>query len=114
MPSGKPDSDCVESSIASPSIIYPNWDFWLENMPSGNPDSDYEHRMCRKSVDRAAEKSRVATPLQMAKMVYQINGAVVIAENRVWVRAGLPDFSWYKIPKREKIDQITTNYTKCP
>jgi hypothetical protein len=27
--------------------------------------------------------------------------------------AGLPDFSWYKIPKREKIYQITTNYTKC-
>jgi hypothetical protein len=26
----------------------------------------------------------------------------------------LPDFSWYKIPKGEKIYQITTNYTKCP
>jgi hypothetical protein len=25
------------SSIASPSKIYPNYDFWLENMPSGNP-----------------------------------------------------------------------------
>jgi hypothetical protein len=24
--------------------------------------------------------------------------------------AGLPDFSWYKIPKREKIYQITTSY----
>jgi hypothetical protein len=28
--------------------------------------------------------------------------------------AGLPDFSWYKIPKREEIYQIITNYTKCP
>jgi hypothetical protein len=27
---------------------------------------------------------------------------------------GLPDFSWYKIPKRGKIYRITTNYTKCP
>jgi hypothetical protein len=26
----------------------------------------------------------------------------------------LPDFSWYKMPKREKNYQITTNYTKCP
>jgi hypothetical protein len=25
-------------SIARPSKIYPNWDFWLENIPSGNPD----------------------------------------------------------------------------
>jgi hypothetical protein len=25
---------------------------------------------------------------------------------------GLPDFSWYKIPKRGEIDQMTTNYTK--
>jgi hypothetical protein len=27
---------------------------------------------------------------------------------------GLPDFSWYKIPKRGKMYQISTNYTKCP
>jgi hypothetical protein len=26
---------------------------------------------------------------------------------------GLPDLCWYKIPTREKIYQITTNYTKC-
>jgi hypothetical protein len=24
-------------SIASPSKIYPNWDFWFENKPPGNP-----------------------------------------------------------------------------
>jgi hypothetical protein len=28
------------SSIASPSKIYPNMDFWFENMPSGNPGVD--------------------------------------------------------------------------
>jgi hypothetical protein len=27
---------------------------------------------------------------------------------------GLPDFAWYKIPKRGKMYQITTNFTKCP
>jgi hypothetical protein len=29
-------------------------------------------------------------------------------------QAGLPDFLCYNTPKREKIYQITTNYTKCP
>jgi hypothetical protein len=24
-------------SIPTPSKIYPNWDFWFENLPSGNP-----------------------------------------------------------------------------
>jgi hypothetical protein len=31
----------------------------------------------------------------------------------VWSSAGLPDFSWFKIPKLGKIYQITTKYTKC-
>jgi hypothetical protein len=31
---------------------------------------------------------------------------------QIWT--GLPDFSWYNTPKRGKIYQITTNYTKCP
>jgi hypothetical protein len=26
-------------SIPSPSEIDPNWDFWVENKPSGNPDA---------------------------------------------------------------------------
>jgi hypothetical protein len=26
--------------IARPSKIYPNWDFWFENIPSGNPAPD--------------------------------------------------------------------------
>jgi hypothetical protein len=24
--------------LHDPPIVYPNWDFWFENMPSGNPD----------------------------------------------------------------------------
>jgi hypothetical protein len=27
----------LTSSIARPSKIYPNWYFWFENIPSGNP-----------------------------------------------------------------------------
>jgi hypothetical protein len=32
--------------------------------------------------------------------------------NEIYI--GLPDLSRYKIPKRRKIYQITTNYIKCP
>jgi hypothetical protein len=32
----------------------------------------------------------------------------------LWLYAGLPDFSWYKIPKRGKIYQMTTKCTKWP
>jgi hypothetical protein len=27
----------IKYTIARPSKIYPNWDFWFENIPSGNP-----------------------------------------------------------------------------
>jgi hypothetical protein len=27
----------IKYTIARPSKFYPNWDFWFENMPSGNP-----------------------------------------------------------------------------
>jgi hypothetical protein len=27
------------------SKIYPNWDFWFENKPSGSPDTDREYAM---------------------------------------------------------------------
>jgi hypothetical protein len=30
-------TNMATSSIARPSKIYPNWDFWFENVPSGNP-----------------------------------------------------------------------------
>jgi hypothetical protein len=32
--------------IARPSKIYPNWDFWFENTPSGNPGAG-EAQKCR-------------------------------------------------------------------
>jgi hypothetical protein len=30
------------------------------------------------------------------------------------LEAGLPDFCWFKIPKRGEIYQVTTKYTKLP
>jgi hypothetical protein len=36
------DQMVIRFSIAKPSKIYPNWDFWFENKPSGNPDFDTE------------------------------------------------------------------------
>jgi hypothetical protein len=30
------------SSIARTSKIYPNWDVWFENIPSGNPALDHD------------------------------------------------------------------------
>jgi hypothetical protein len=27
--------------LTRPSNIYPNWDFWFENIPSGNPASNF-------------------------------------------------------------------------
>jgi hypothetical protein len=43
MPSGrKIDKMAINKmatiTIARPSKIYPNWDFWFEHKPSGNPD----------------------------------------------------------------------------
>jgi hypothetical protein len=41
------------SSIARPFKIYPNWDFWFENMPSGNPAGE---RLCKTHRQRVEEK----------------------------------------------------------
>jgi hypothetical protein len=34
------------SFIAGHSKIYPNWDFWFENKPSGNPVSEGKKFTC--------------------------------------------------------------------
>jgi hypothetical protein len=41
-------------------------------------------------------------------------GQILQFRNRIYRTAGLPDFSWYNIPKRGKIYQMTTKYTKWP
>jgi hypothetical protein len=35
-----------------PSKIYPNWDFWFENIPSGNPDEK------RRKSDQSGERGK--------------------------------------------------------
>jgi hypothetical protein len=32
------------SSIETPSKVYPNWYFWFENKPSGNPGRNHKNR----------------------------------------------------------------------
>jgi hypothetical protein len=39
-------------------------------------------------------------------------GYIRLFSDDTWFPPRLPDFSWSKIPKRGKIYQITTNYTK--
>jgi hypothetical protein len=40
----------------------------------------------------------------------ELNGLIPLYKMRP--RAGLPDFSWHNIPKRDKIYQMTIKYTK--
>jgi hypothetical protein len=42
--------------IARPSKIYPNWDFWFENKPSGNPGANAEISVFRIRVEIAPTK----------------------------------------------------------
>jgi hypothetical protein len=38
---------CISTfSNLRPSKIYPNWDFWLENKPSGNPEQNFARCFC--------------------------------------------------------------------
>jgi hypothetical protein len=67
-------------------------------------DSMYIHT-CLHSLSVWADMYTYTQNFNKVNFVYNYS-------NRLLPR--LPDFSWYKIPKREKIFQITTNYTKCP
>jgi hypothetical protein len=87
------------SSIPGPSQIYPDWDFLLENMPSGIPGlfslsvSGPIPPELFSSVCALVSQSRVSTPFSVS----------------TWARQhapGLPDLSWYNIPKREKYTQL--------
>jgi hypothetical protein len=40
MPDDQIAKNIPTSSVATPSKIYPNWSFWVENEPSGNPGLD--------------------------------------------------------------------------
>jgi hypothetical protein len=71
----------------------------------------------RKIVETCRKLSKIIEKLSKnyRKIIENCDHNVETDSARLFVsRAGLPDFSWYKIPKREKIYQITTNYTKFP
>jgi hypothetical protein len=40
----------VYQHLARSSTIYPNWDFWFENVPSGNP-SQHNEDMTRHNLE---------------------------------------------------------------
>jgi hypothetical protein len=39
----------ANTSIARSTKIYPNWDFWFENIPSGNPALKAWKNLCLKA-----------------------------------------------------------------
>jgi hypothetical protein len=77
--------------------------FWFENMPSGNPGHTY---LCTNVCEITVYK-----PTPEAGFKIHINFVMPVL---AVLAALLPDFSRYKIPKRGKIYQMTTKYTKWP
>jgi hypothetical protein len=55
---------------------------------------------------------RLATLMSVANFWYFNHTRLVCPANRP--PSGLPDFSWYNLPKQGKIYQITAKYTKLP
>jgi hypothetical protein len=52
--------------------IYPNWDFWFENMPSGNPD-DYPLQKRDCSFESALWSPERETEPEVGQLVLQKN-----------------------------------------
>jgi hypothetical protein len=48
----------TNNSIPRPSQIYPNFDFWYENIPSGNPDLCMTEIQLRKTLFSSSPLSR--------------------------------------------------------
>jgi hypothetical protein len=126
-------------SIVRPSKIYPKWDFWFENEPSGNPapshvkldsstgqiqgchrvkNSYLRRRMPGRFRSPAADAAPEAADDFRADSRRQREIPIIVFDMKfssfstLW-EPGLPDFSWHKIPKRDKTYQISTNFTKC-
>jgi hypothetical protein len=59
-------------------------------------------------------RGKVSLKTFLVQLLFLINFLNMYIYVQWYPGTGLPDFFWYKIPKREKINQITTNYTKCP
>jgi hypothetical protein len=86
-----------EFSILSLSGIYPNRDFWYENKPSGNPAAPLTNS---KLVSGA--KTGIALKPQRRHNEWRKDTGKSKGRSSVTRIAGLPYFSWHRIPKREK------------
>jgi hypothetical protein len=127
-------------SIPRPSKFYPNWYFWFENKPSGNPA--HYLRFGNKTVTWTFLTMLIINTEQN-KIIFSPQGSPTryfwrldnkdsntrLTKNPSQVRltnlkfsdfynrfkiTGLPGLSWWYIPKRENIFQMTTQCTKYP
>jgi hypothetical protein len=59
-------------SVARPSKIYPNWDFWFENKPSGNPVRNSKYKK-RKNVATKNVRQKITKKMfdKMQKRFYR-------------------------------------------
>jgi hypothetical protein len=88
-----------------PSKIYQNWYFWFETKPSGNPVPTWLTFLCR----------FIATlwlTLAIEKRIFLTGVRIQKTTVPNLCTTGLPDFSWYLIPKPETMYQKNTKCTK--
>jgi hypothetical protein len=88
MAANRPNVPKIPTSIAWPFKIYPNCDFWSTNL---------------------ATLFGIATKVILCRQ-WMSSGHSFIA-SKIALNTGLPDFSWYKIPKREKCTKLPQNIT---
>jgi hypothetical protein len=102
-------------------------DFWFENIPSGSTDSNpkFVYQYDQHNFQRSRKNSAVLmffTHLFMSYLVACAGGKLGVDSLPFFLfyvtpEAGLPDFSWYNIPKRGEIYQInkmSIKYNKRP
>jgi hypothetical protein len=56
-------------SIARPSKIYPRWNFWFENMPSGNPETGGGERTEIQLVNGRVAKWYISKPKPLFRYI---------------------------------------------
>jgi hypothetical protein len=61
----------IPSSISRPSKIYPNWDFWFENMPSGNTGFNWFQLRQKIVLKRSLVKTRAIGRFRVAMLQTQ-------------------------------------------
>jgi hypothetical protein len=87
----KIDKTATKHTIARPSKIYPNRDFWFENIPSGNPA--WEMNCGHDIFDRATAKGESHLGRLMAGSIFLMTGRKSLPTHDFSQGAGLLDFS---------------------